>query len=183
MIRRIQHVHFVGIGGIGMCGIAELLRNQGMEVSGSDLSEGPTVQHLRSLGISVFTGHSAENIQGADVVVYSSAVARDNAELQHAEELKIPVIRRAEMLAEVMRLKDGIAIAGTHGKTTTTSLITHVLESAGLDPTAVIGGRVISSEPERTGSKMGLSNLLVAEADESDGSFLNTWRPTVLTKS
>ncbi len=172
MFRKIQHVHFVGIGGIGMCGIAELLHNQGMVVSGSDLSEGLSVQRLRSLGISVFTGHSAENIQDADVVVYSSAVARDNAELQQAEELKIPVIRRAEMLAELMRLKDGIAVAGTHGKTTTTSLITHVLESAGLDPTAVIGGRVISSEPERTGSKMGKSNLLVAEADESDGSFL-----------
>jgi UDP-N-acetylmuramate--alanine ligase len=172
MFRKIQHVHFVGIGGIGMCGIAELLKNQGMVVSGSDLSEGATVQRLRSLGISVFTGHSAGNIQGADVVVYSSAVARDNAELQAAEEGNIPVIRRAEMLAELMRLKDGIAVAGTHGKTTTTSLISHVLETAGLDPTSVIGGRVISSEPHRTGAKMGQSNLLVAEADESDGSFL-----------
>jgi len=174
MFRRIQHVHFVGIGGIGMCGIAELLHDLGMAVTGSDLGEGPTVQRLRSLGLHVYRGHAAGNVHGADVVVYSSAVNRDNPELVEAEQLKIPVIRRAEMLAEVMRLKDGIGVAGTHGKTTTTSLIAHVLESAGLDPTSVIGGRVISSasHADRTGAKLGKSDLLVAEADESDGSFL-----------
>jgi len=172
MFRKIQHVHFVGIGGIGMCGIAELLHNQGMAVSGSDLREGPTIERLRNLGVRVFVGHSAENIGQADVVVYSSAVSRDNPELLEAERLKIPVIRRAEMLAEVMRLKDGIAVAGTHGKTTTTSLVTHILEHAGLDPTAVIGGRVISHTTDRTGTKLGTGQLLVAEADESDGSFL-----------
>ncbi len=174
MFRKIQHVHFVGIGGIGMCGIAELLHNQGMAVTGSDLGEGLTVQRLRSLGLRVYLGHSPENVHGANVVVYSSAVSRDNPELVEAEQLKIPVIRRAEMLAEVMRLKDGIGVAGTHGKTTTTSLIAHVLDTAGLDPTSVIGGRVISSAShvERTGAKLGKSDLLVAEADESDGSFL-----------
>jgi len=172
MFRRIQRVHFVGIGGIGMCGIAELLHNQGMEVSGSDLGEGLTVARLRALGIQVFLGHSAGNIQGANVVVYSSAVRRDNPELIEAERLHIPVIRRAEMLAEVMRLKNGIGVAGTHGKTTTTSLIAHVLDAAGLDPTAVIGGRVISSGSDRTGALLGNSEILVAEADESDGSFL-----------
>jgi UDP-N-acetylmuramate--alanine ligase len=171
VFRRIRRVHFVGIGGIGMCGIAELLRAQDYRVSGSDLRDGPTVARLRGLGIQVSIGHAAEHVRGADVVVFSSAVRPTNAELVEAERRKIPVIPRAEMLAELMRLKDGIAVAGSHGKTTTTSLVAHVLDAAGLDPTAVIGGRVLSAS-ERTGARLGRGDLLVAEADESDGSFL-----------
>ena len=143
MFRRIQHVHFVGIGGIGMCGIAELLAGQGYRVTGSDLKEGPTVARLRSLGVEVSVGHASQHVGDADVVVYSSAVRPQNPELVEAERRKIPVIPRAEMLAELMRLKDGVAVGGSHGKTTTTSLIAHVLHVAGLDPTAVIGGRVL----------------------------------------
>ena len=174
MYRRIRRVHFVGVGGIGMCGLAELLKSQGYHVSGTDLREGPTVLRLRELGIRVEVGHDAGHVGDADVVVFSSAVPADNPELRFAEERKIPVIPRAEMLAEVMRLKDGIAVAGTHGKTTTTSLIAHVLGSAGLDPTAVIGGRVLGTgtDHEVTGARLGHGDLLVAEADESDGSFL-----------
>ena len=171
-IRGIELIHFVGIGGIGMCGLAELLHNQGYGVTGSDLSAGATVLRLRSLGIPVTEGHDAKNVRGADVVVVSSAVRAGNAEVGEAQRRRIPVIPRAEMLAEVMRLKDGIAVAGTHGKTTTTSLIAHVLESAGLDPTAIVGGRVLGSGEDRTGARLGAGNLLVAEADESDGSFL-----------
>jgi UDP-N-acetylmuramate--alanine ligase len=170
MFRRIQHVHFVGIGGIGMCGIAELLAGQGYRVTGTDLREGPTVARLRALGVDVRIGHDAEHVGDADVVVYSSAVRPSNPELAEAERRKIPVIPRAEMLAELMRLKDGVAVGGSHGKTTTTSLVAHVLHAAGLDPTAVIGGRVLQSE--RTGARLGAGSLLVAEADESDGSFL-----------
>jgi UDP-N-acetylmuramate--alanine ligase len=170
MFRRIQHVHFVGIGGIGMCGIAELLAGQGYRVTGTDLREGPTVARLRALGVEVAIGHAADRVGDADVVVFSSAVRPGNPELLEAERRKIPVIPRAEMLAELMRLKDGVAIGGSHGKTTTTSLIAHVLHEAGLDPTAVIGGRVLQSE--RTGARLGGGSLLVAEADESDGSFL-----------
>jgi len=172
MFRRIKHIHFVGAGGIGMCGLAELLRNQGYRVSGSDLRAGPTVERLRSLGIEIAIGHEASNVGAADVVVYSSAVRPTNSELLAAEQLHVPVIPRAEMLAEVMRLKDGIAVAGSHGKTTTTSLIAHVLDAAGLDPTAVIGGRVLGSGGAPTGARLGAGDLLVAEADESDGSFL-----------
>jgi UDP-N-acetylmuramate--alanine ligase len=180
MFRRIQRVHFVGIGGIGMCGIAELLHHQGYRVSGSDLKEGPTVARLRALGVPVTAGHDAANVGDADVVVYSSAVRPGNPELAEAERRKIPVIPRAEMLAELMRLKDGIAVAGSHGKTTTTSLVAHVLDSAGLDPTAVIGGRVMGpggaghapGAGMHTGARLGGGPLLVAEADESDGSFL-----------
>jgi len=172
VFRRIQHVHFVGIGGIGMCGLAELLYNQGYRVSGSDLSSGATVERLRTLGVTVSIGHVGAQIGDADVVVYSSAVSPTNEELVAAERRKIPVIPRAEMLAEVMRLKDGIAVAGSHGKTTTTSLIAHVLDAAGLDPTAIIGGRVLASETAPTGARLGAGSLLVAEADESDGSFL-----------
>jgi UDP-N-acetylmuramate--alanine ligase len=172
MYRRIKRIHFVGAGGIGMCGLAELLRNQGYRVSGSDLRAGPTVERLRSLGIEVVIGHDPENVGTADVVVYSSAVRPTNPELLAAEERHIPVIPRAEMLAEVMRLKDGIAVAGSHGKTTTTSFIAHVLFTAGLDPTAVIGGRVLGSGGAPTGARLGAGDLLVAEADESDGSFL-----------
>jgi UDP-N-acetylmuramate--alanine ligase len=173
--RGIERIHFVGIGGIGMCGLAELLRAQGYTVTGSDLAEGPTVARLRGLGVAVAIGHDAGHVGGADVVVVSSAVRASNPELLEAERRGIPVIPRAEMLAEVMRLKDGIAVAGTHGKTTTTSLLAHVLQVAGLDPTIVVGGRVIGSgeEGERTGARLGGGPFLVAEADESDGSFLH----------
>jgi len=172
VFRRIKHIHFVGAGGIGMCGLAELLQNQGYTVSGSDLRSGATVDRLLSLGIEVTIGHASENVDDADVVVYSSAIRPTNPELLEAEQRHIPVIPRAEMLAEVMRLKDGIAVAGSHGKTTTTSFIAHVLYTAGLDPTAVIGGRVLASTGAPTGARLGASDLLVAEADESDGSFL-----------
>ncbi len=172
MRRRIQHVHFVGIGGIGMCGLAEVLQNQGYRVSGTDLREGPTVARLRGLGIEVNIGHDARHLSDADVVVHSSAVRANNLELKEAERRKIPVIPRAEMLAEVMRLKEGIAIAGSHGKTTTTSLVAHVLGAAGLDPTAVIGGRVLAPDASLSTTRLGSGDVLVAEADESDGSFL-----------
>jgi UDP-N-acetylmuramate--alanine ligase len=172
MRRRIQHVHFVGIGGIGMCGLAELLHNQGYRVSGTDLREGPTVARLRSLGVEVAIGHDAAHLGDADVVVHSSAVRATNPELEEAERRKIPVIPRAEMLAEVMRMKEGIAVAGSHGKTTTTSLVAHVLGAAGLDPTAVIGGRVLAPDTSPSTTRLGGGDLLVAEADESDGSFL-----------
>jgi len=172
MDRRIQQIHFVGIGGIGMCGLAELLHNQGYRITGSDLKTGPTVERLESLGVRVSIGHDAANVGNADVVVYSSAVRAGNAELREAEARDIPVIPRAEMLAEVMRLKNGIAIAGSHGKTTTTSLIAHTLDAVGLDPTAIIGGRVLASGTDPTGARLGAGDLVVAEADESDGSFL-----------
>ncbi len=172
MRRRIKHVHFVGAGGIGMCGLAELLHTQGYRVSGSDLREGPSLDRLRSLGIAVAVGHAAENLGDVDVVVYSSAVPPHNPELREAERRGIPVIPRAEMLAESMRLKEGIAVAGSHGKTTTTSLVAHVLSSAGLDPTAVIGGRVLAPDRAPSTTRLGAGDLLVAEADESDGSFL-----------
>jgi UDP-N-acetylmuramate--alanine ligase len=172
MERRIKRVHFVGVGGIGMCGLAELLSGQGYQVSGSDLREGPTIARLRSLSIPVAIGHSAAQVGDADVVVYSSAVRRSNPELLEAERRKIPVIPRAEMLAEVMRLKDGIAVAGSHGKTTTTSLIAHLLDAAGLDPTAIIGGRVLVPGRDPSTTRQGGGDLVVAEADESDGSFL-----------
>ena len=172
MYRRIQRVHFVGIGGIGMCGLAELLHNQGYLVTGSDLQAGANVVRLRQLGIVVEIGHDEAHVGEANVLVYSSAIQVNNPELQEAKRRKIPAIPRAEMLAEVMRLKDGIAVAGSHGKTTTTSLIAHVLDAAGLDPTAVIGGRVLLSGSDSTGARLGRGELLVAEADESDGSFL-----------
>jgi len=171
-VRGIERIHFVGIGGIGMCGIAELLANQGYRVSGSDARESANTERLRGLGIPVAIGHDASHVGGAQVVVYSSAVRADNPELRSAEAAKIPVIGRAEMLAELMRLKDGVAVAGSHGKTTTTSLITHVLDAAGLDPTAVIGGRVLAAERAPSTTRLGAGPLLVAEADESDGSFL-----------
>jgi UDP-N-acetylmuramate--alanine ligase len=173
--RGVKQIHFVGIGGIGMCGLAELLLAQGYAVTGSDLASGATVERLRRLGAKVAIGHDAAQIGAADVVVVSSAVRRDNPELVAAGKLAIPVIPRAEMLAEVMRLKDGIAVAGTHGKTTTTSLIAHLLAAAGLDPTVVVGGRVMGSgaAADRTGARLGQGPFLVAEADESDGSFLH----------
>ncbi len=175
--RGIERIHFVGIGGIGMSGLAELLRAQGYTVTGSDLAEGATIERLRTLGVEVAIGHDARHVAGAHVVVVSSAVRATNPELAEAARRGIPVIPRAEMLAEVMRLKDGIAVAGTHGKTTTTSLLAHVLQAAGLDPTIVVGGRVIGAgagaESERTGARLGGGPFLVAEADESDGSFLH----------
>ncbi len=172
--RGIDRIHFVGIGGIGMCGIAELLHGLGYTITGSDLSEGATVARLRQLDVSVVVGHDEAHVGAADVVVVSSAIRAGNPEVREAERRGIPVIPRAEMLAELMRLQDGIAVAGTHGKTTTTSLVAHVLEDAGLDPTAVVGGRIATGAPsgERTGARLGRGTFLVAEADESDGSFL-----------
>ncbi|MGD0627472.1 MAG: Mur ligase domain-containing protein, partial [Thermodesulfobacteriota bacterium] len=167
MKRRISRVHFVGIGGIGMSGIAEVLLNLGYRVAGSDLVESETTLRLRRLGAEVFIGHRAENLKDADVAVISSAVRQDNPEVSAARERPIPVIPRAEMLAELMRMKFGVAIAGTHGKTTTTSMIATVLAHGGLDPTAVIGGKL---NIFGSNAKLGQGELLVAEADESDGS-------------
>jgi UDP-N-acetylmuramate--alanine ligase len=169
-MRRIRRIHFVGIGGSGMCGIAEVLLNQGYEISGSDISANASVKRLTNAGAIVFIGHSETNIDGADVIVKSSAVTVENPEIASARKRGIPVVRRAEMLAELMRYRHGIAIAGTHGKTTTTSLITAILAEAGRDPTFVVGGRVNSVG---TNAKLGGSRYLVAEADESDASFLH----------
>ena len=169
-MRRIKRIHFVGIGGAGMSGIAEVLLNQGYEISGSDLRESATTMRLKNMGATIFIGHHMENIVGVDVVVNSSAVDEANPEILGAKKSRIPVVRRAEMLGELMRYRHGIAVAGTHGKTTTTSLITAILAAADLDPTFVVGGLVHS-----TGShaKLGTSQYLVAEADESDASFLH----------
>ncbi len=169
MFAKIQQIHFVGIGGIGMSGIAEVLLNLGYKVSGSDLKSSAVTQRLASLGATVFEGHRAENIAGAEVVVTSSAISSENSEVAKAHELHIPVIQRAEMLAELMRLKYGIAIAGMHGKTTTTSMVATVLAGGGLDPTVVVGGRV---DAMGSNARLGKSQYLVAEADESDRSFL-----------
>src|SRR5690349_3545917 len=169
MFAKIQHVHFVGIGGIGMSGIAEVLLNLGYKVSGSDLKLSPVTERLAGLGAVIAEGHRAENIEGADVVVASSAIGSDNPELLEAHSRHIPVIQRAEMLAELMRLKYGIAVAGMHGKTTTTSMIAAVLAAGGLDPTVVVGGRV---DAMGSNARLGKSQYLVAEADESDRSFL-----------
>jgi UDP-N-acetylmuramate--alanine ligase len=170
MKHAISHVHFVGIGGAGMSGIAEILHNLGYQVSGSDLNDGPVMQRLSALGIQTQVGHAAKNIIGADAVVTSTAVQADNPEVMAAHQKWIPVVPRAVMLAELMRLKQGIAIAGTHGKTTTTSLIASVLAQGGLDPTFVIGGRLISAGAN---AKLGAGDYIVVEADESDASFLN----------
>jgi UDP-N-acetylmuramate--alanine ligase len=169
LFAKIQRVHFVGIGGIGMSGIAEVLLNLGYKVSGSDLKPSSVTQRLGSLGALVFEGHRAENVAGAEVVVISSAVRPDNPEVAAARAAHIPVIPRAEMLAELMRLKYGIAVAGMHGKTTTTSMIAAVLAAGGLDPTVVVGGRV---DAMGSNARLGKSQYLVAEADESDRSFL-----------
>jgi len=175
MFRKIQRIHFVGIGGIGMSGIAEVLLNLGYKVSGSDLKAGPTTQRLEKLGGKVSIGHAAENVADADVVVVSSAVRPDNVEGVEAKKRQIPVIPRAEMLAELMRLKYGVAVAGSHGKTTTTSMIATVLGHAGYDPTVVIGGRLNAIG---SNARLGKGDFLVAEADESDGSFLKL-SPTI----
>jgi len=169
MYKKNQHIHFVGIGGIGMSGIAELLLNFRYCVSGSDLKETPITERLRKLGGTIYIGHRGDQVQGADVVVVSSAVRPDNPEVVAARAQNIPVIPRAEMLAELMRMKYGIAVAGSHGKTTTTSLIATILAEGGMDPTMVIGGRLNSLG---TNAKLGGGDFLVAETDESDGSFL-----------
>jgi UDP-N-acetylmuramate--alanine ligase len=169
MFKRYQHIHFVGIGGSGMSGIAEILLGLGYRVSGSDQRRSDTVERLETLGAKIFTGHEASHVEGAHVVVYSSAVSRDNIEVQVARQRGIPTIPRAEMLAELMRLKYGIAVAGTHGKTTTTSMIGAVLSEAHFDPTIVVGGRVTALG---SNARHGHGEYMVAEADESDGSFL-----------
>jgi UDP-N-acetylmuramate--alanine ligase len=175
MVKRYRHIHFVGIGGAGMSGIAEVLHNMEYLVTGSDLKASDVTRRLESLGIRVFIGHAPGNVHGADVVVRSSAVALDNPEVTAARQHLIPVIPRAEMLAELMRLKYGVAVAGTHGKTTTTSMLATVLAEGGLDPTIVIGGRLRGLD---TNAKLGRGDFLVAEADESDGSFLKL-SPTI----
>ena len=169
MRHKVKHVHFVGIGGAGMSGIAEVLLNLGYKVSGSDLADNAVTQRLKSLGATVLLGHAAGHIGTADAVVISTAVAGDNPEVMAARERAVPVVPRAMMLAELMRLKQGIAIAGTHGKTTTTSLIASVLAEAGMDPTFVIGGKLTAAGAH---ARLGSGEFLVAEADESDASFL-----------
>ncbi|WP_454904644.1 UDP-N-acetylmuramate--L-alanine ligase [Variovorax gossypii] len=170
MKHAIRHIHFVGIGGSGMSGIAEVLLNLGYKITGSDLADSATLRRLAGLGIGTFVGHAAAHIDGADAVVTSTAVQSDNPEVLAAREKRIPVVPRALMLAELMRLKQGIAIAGTHGKTTTTSLVASVLDAAGLDPTFVIGGRLNSAGAN---AQLGSGDYIVVEADESDASFLN----------
>ena len=170
MKHAIRHIHFIGVGGAGMSGIAEVLLNLGYTISGSDLSDSSTLRRLADLGIQTHVGHSAENVQGADAVVTSTAVKADNPEVLVARARQIPVVPRAVMLAELMRMKQGVAIAGTHGKTTTTSLGASVLAEGGLDPTFVIGGRLNSAG---TNAKLGTGDYIVVEADESDASFLN----------
>jgi len=169
MYGRIRHIHLVGIGGVGMSGIAEVLLNRGYSVSGSDLADTEVTSRLRELGVSVHIGHAGPSVDGADIVVTSSAIAPDNPELLEASRRGIPVVRRAEMLAELMRTRYGVAIAGAHGKTTTTSLVGAVLASGGLDPTVIVGGRIRSYGH---GARLGTGDFLVAEADESDASFL-----------
>ena len=169
LMHRVEHIHFIGVGGAGMSGIAEVMRNIGYRVTGSDKGSSRVTEHLRSVGVEVMHGHDPAHIVDADVVVYSSAVAADNVELVAARERRIPVVPRAEMLAELMRFRHGIAIAGTHGKTTTTSLVASVLAESGLDPTFVVGGLVKSINAH---ARLGSGRYLVAEADESDASFL-----------
>jgi UDP-N-acetylmuramate--alanine ligase len=175
VFRKARRLHLVGIGGSGMSGIAEVLVNMGYPVSGSDLAPNAATRRLKRLGATIHEEHRAEHVRDADVVVVSSAVGRDNPEIVEARRLRIPVIPRAEMLAELMRMKYGVAVAGAHGKTTTTAMVAEVLTHAGLDPTVVIGGRLGAM---RSGAKLGFGELMVAEADESDGSFLHM-KPTI----
>ena len=172
---RVRHAHFVGVGGIGMSGLAEILRTLDFEVSGSDLKPNEITRRLETMGVRVDVGHRAENVEGADVVVYSSAIHQENPEIARARELDVPIISRAEMLAELMRVKYCVTIAGSHGKTTTTSLVATVLRAAGLDPTVVVGGKVNALG---SNARLGAGDLFVAEADESDGSFLRL-TPTI----
>lgn len=169
-MHKVHRIHFVGIGGAGMNGIADVLANEGYKVTGSDLAESNTTNHLKSKGITVFIGHNEQNVIGADVVVLSSAIKKNNPEWIKAQELHIPIVRRAEMLAELMRYRFGIAVAGTHGKTTTTSLISSIYAEAGRDPTFVIGGLLNSAG---VNARLGSGRYLIAEADESDASFLH----------
>ncbi len=169
-MRRTRNIHFIGIGGSGMCGIAEVLCHQGYQISGSDIRASSVTERLKSFGIEIFIGHDGGHVKGVDVVVVSTAVQEDNPELLMAQEKRIPVVPRAQMLAELMRFRHGIAVAGTHGKTTTTSLLASVLGKGGLDPTFVIGGRLNAAG---TNARLGASRYLVAEADESDASFLH----------
>jgi len=169
-MRRVRHIHFVGIGGAGMGGIAEVLANEGYEISGSDLAPNAVTQHLSGLGATIYFNHRPENVSDASVVVVSTAVSQDNPELVAAREARIPVIRRAEMLAELMRFRHGIAVAGTHGKTTTTAMVSSIYAEGGLDPTLVNGGLVKAAG---THARLGSSRYLIAEADESDASFLH----------
>src|SRR5712675_2053997 len=170
MFFKLQHLHFVGIGGIGMSGIAEVLLNLGYEISGSDLKLSATTERLAKLGARITEGHTPANVAGATAVVVSSAVDANNPEVQEARRLKIPVIPRGELLAELMRLKYGIAVAGSHGKTTTTSIVATILNYAGLDPTVVVGGKVATMGGAN--ARVGKSDFLVVESDESDRSFL-----------
>src|SRR5487761_2151128 len=170
MKHKIKHVHFVGIGGSGMNGIAEVLLNSGYQVSGSDLAENAATLRLKQLGATLYRGHAQENLTDADAVVVSTAVSQDNPEVLAARARRIPVVPRAMMLAELMRLRQGIAVAGTHGKTTTTSLTASVLARGGFDPTYVIGGKLNSSD---SNAKLGTGEFIVVEADESDASFLH----------
>ncbi len=172
---RVRHIHFIGIGGIGMSGLAEILRTLDFDVSGSDLKPNDITRRLETMGVRAFLGHRAENVEGSDVVVYSSAISKTNPEMVRARALEIPIISRAEMLAELMRVKYTVAIAGSHGKTTTTSLVSTVLRQAGLDPTVVVGGKVNALG---SNARLGAGDLFVAEADESDGSFLKL-TPTI----
>ena len=169
-MRRVRRIHFIGIGGAGMGGIAEVLANEGYQVTGSDLARNAVTERLAGLGAHIFVGHSAEHVEGASVVVVSTAIKQDNPELLAARELRIPVVRRAEMLAELMRFRHGIAVAGTHGKTTTTAMVSSIYAEAGLDPTFVNGGLVKAAG---THARLGHSRYLIAEADESDASFLH----------
>ncbi len=169
-MHKIRRIHFVGIGGAGMCGIAEVMRNEGYAVSGSDIARSANTKRLADLGCEIFIGHKASNVEGASVVVVSSAIKKDNPEVEAARLLHVPVVRRAEMLGELMRFRYGIAVCGTHGKTTTTSLIASIFAEAGLDPTFVIGGLLNSAG---TNARLGQGRYLIAEADESDASFLH----------
>jgi len=169
-MRRIQHLHFIGIGGSGMCGIAEVMNNQGYQVSGSDIAESLVTKRLQQIGIEISIGHDSKNIANADVIVVSSAIDRSNPEVKAALEARLPVVRRADMLGELMRYRHGIAVAGAHGKTTTTSLLTTMMAEGQLDPTYVIGGKLNASGKN---AALGSSRFLVAEADESDASFLS----------